>query len=130
MLRTSWFMIMIEKKHDSVVIIYPMIINRLFKYQFPSMHCNMNQSSYIYIYICVCKERDTSKQLSYSQLPESWKFVSAWLTISPANTRSYLDINSTFFECYGRRMNVKTTFCAYWPVARTYPRFFKAYVNT
>ena len=28
-------------------------------------------------------------------------------------TRRYLDVDSTFFECYGRQMDVETTLCAY-----------------
>ena len=30
-----------------------------------------------------------------------------------ANTKHYLDVDSTFFERYGRQMDLKTTFCAY-----------------
>ena len=31
----------------------------------------------------------------------------------PSNTRRYLDVDSTFFERYGRQMSVKTTLRAY-----------------
>ena len=34
--------------------------------------------------------------------------------IIPANTRRYLDVYSTFFERYGRLVDVKKTLCAYW----------------
>ena len=36
----------------------------------------------------------------------------------PANTRHYLDVESTCFERYGRWMDVKTTLCAYGNVKR------------
>ena len=32
----------------------------------------------------------------------------------PVNTRRYLDVDSTFFERYGRQMDVKTTVCLLW----------------
>ena len=38
------------------------------------------------------------------------KIVSEILSV-PANTQRYLDVNSTFFECYRCQMNVKTTLC-------------------
>ena len=32
----------------------------------------------------------------------------------PVSTRHWMDVDSTFFECCGRQMDVKTTLCAYW----------------
>ena len=34
----------------------------------------------------------------------------------PVNTRHYLDIHSTFYERYGRQIDVKTTLSAYWDI--------------
>ena len=31
----------------------------------------------------------------------------------PVSTRHWMDVDSTFFECCGRQMDVKTTLCAY-----------------
>ena len=32
----------------------------------------------------------------------------------PVSKRRHLDVDSTFFEIYGRQMDVKTTLCVYW----------------
>ena len=34
----------------------------------------------------------------------------------PVNTKHYLEVDSTFFERYGRQMDVKTTLCACWVI--------------
>ena len=34
--------------------------------------------------------------------------------IDPDSTRGYLDVNSMFFERYGRQMDVKIMLCAYY----------------
>ena len=36
------------------------------------------------------------------------------ITAISINTKRYFDVDSTFFESYGRQMDVKTTLCAYW----------------
>ena len=51
------------------------------------------------------------------QVLNSEKFSVDTVGTLSVNTRRYLDVDLTFFECYGRQMDVKTTSCAYWAVS-------------